>query len=209
MLKNRILIGVFLVVGLVPAVAQVKAELNPLVEQDCANCHGNRGQGNDQLKGPAIAALPDWYVISTLEKFKKHARGIDTQDKEGTRMHAMAVTMDESEMKTVAEFISKQKPLPAKQTVYGNALRGKMLYDQFCVECHGPGAMGIEAKKAPPLVGYQDWYILSQVEKFRTGSRGVHPQDPEGFEMHKVAKKFSGEKDVSDLAAFILDLAGK
>ncbi len=182
---------------------------NLMVEMDCSVCHGERGEGRAELKGPALAGLPEWYLEAQLKKFRKHARGIDPEDKSSVQMHAMAVVMKDEEIARISRLISQFKRMPSAQTVFGNALRGKSLFSAQCVSCHGPDAMGIKTQNAPPLVGYQDWYLKSQIEKFRRGSRGVHPLDTEGIEMHKVAKKLAGDQDIRDLVAFIADLAEK
>jgi cytochrome c oxidase subunit 2 len=42
----------------------------------CKACHGDAGQGNLQLRAPAIANLDSWYIYRQLMNFKKGYAGI-------------------------------------------------------------------------------------------------------------------------------------
>ena len=36
---------------------------------NCAQCHGADGRGNESISAPAIAGLPDWYIERQLNYF--------------------------------------------------------------------------------------------------------------------------------------------
>ena len=40
----------------------------------CITCHGKKGQGNKSQQAPKLAAQHDWYLYSTLVKFKTKVR---------------------------------------------------------------------------------------------------------------------------------------
>ncbi len=63
--------------------------------------------------------------------------------------------------------------------------------------------MGIRAMNAPRLAGMTDWYIERQLNLFRDGIRGSHPQDFYGFQMSFMAKNFRDEQAIKDLVAYI------
>lgn len=78
-----------------------------------------------------------------------------------------------------------------------DAQKGKTLYNT-CIECHGEDGLGKREKNAPKLSGQFDWYVIKQVNDFKTGVRKNPDMDP-------YIKNLS-EQDIKDLAAYILTL---
>lgn len=73
----------------------------------CMACHGANGLGNEQLKAPPIAGQADWYLLSSLKKFKAGVRGAAPGDVPGSQMRPMAATLaDEQAMKNVIAHIA-------------------------------------------------------------------------------------------------------
>lgn len=73
----------------------------------CAACHGANGMGNEALKSPPIAGQADWYLLSSLKKFKSGVRGSAPGDIPGSQMRPMAATLaDEQAMKNVIAHIN-------------------------------------------------------------------------------------------------------
>jgi len=70
--------------------------------------------------------------------------------------------------------------------VCGNDTLADAVFDS-CVLCHGTGVKGNAAIHAPKLAGLQGWYVLRQLEAFRSGVRGTHAQDVSGSEMRTIA----------------------
>lgn len=62
-----------------------------------------------------------------------------------------------------------------------------------CTVCHGTQLMGNPGTQAPRLSGMSDWYVKKQLEAFRQGWRGTHPEDFSGAEMMPIAKSLSTE----------------
>ena len=72
----------------------------------CQACHGAKGEGNKMMKAPALAGLPDWYIVAQLIKFKEGIRGAHPSDVEGMQMRPMATILpDEAAMENVAAYI--------------------------------------------------------------------------------------------------------
>ena len=65
--------------------------------------------------------------------------------------------------------------------------------DRYCTTCHGSDGRGNEGVQAPRLAGMEPWYLRRQLENFRAGIRGVHPQDREGIAMRPMATKLTDE----------------
>jgi len=59
----------------------------------CAACHGQAGEGNEQLGGPRLAGQSDWYLVRQLNNFNKGLRGYDPKDTYGNQMKPMAASL--------------------------------------------------------------------------------------------------------------------
>jgi cbb3-type cytochrome c oxidase subunit III len=72
--------------------------------------------------------------------------------------------------------------------------------DRYCTTCHGTDGKGNEGVQAPRLAGMEPWYLQRQLENFRAGIRGTHPEDIEGIAMQPMAAKLSDEsiEDIVD-----------
>lgn len=172
----------------------------------CAACHGLRGEGNFYLRTPSIAGLPAWYVSGQLDKFRSDLRGADPADPDGQRMHAIARGLDGAQIVTLASTIAAMPRHPTQDTLGGDALRGRSLYEERCMACHRYNGSGELAFKAAPLTGLQDWYLVAQLQKFRAGIRGRSHSDEDGAKMHQVASDLE-DTDFRDVVAHIAHLA--
>jgi len=174
--------------------------------QLCEQCHGADGLGREAIGAPAIAGLPAWYVDAQLYKFDQGLRGTHPKDITGMRMRPMALALSGPEdMKAVAEYVSHLPKKKTKPTVTGgDAERGRALFAP-CVACHGPSGKGNETTKAPPLAGLQDWYLLTQLEHFKSGVRARDPRDETGAQMKPFADALD-EQGMKDVVAYIATL---
>ena len=84
----------------------------------------------------------------------------------------------------------------------GDPVKGKALY-ATCVACHGQDGEGLQATNSPRLAGLHDWYLLSQLQKFRSGLRGANPEDTFGAQMVPIAKALPNEQALLDVVAYI------
>jgi cytochrome c oxidase subunit II len=173
----------------------------------CVPCHGSAGQGNVALGAPSIAGLPEWYVVAQLQKFEAGWRGAHPMDTVGIRMKSMARALDlEGDRESVAAYLATlPRIIPAVSVEGGDPELGRLGYAGTCLACHGEGGVGVEAVGGPPLLGQDDWYLLSQFRKFRTGWRGAHPEDVFGQIMAANAVLYEDEV-VLDIIAYIRTL---
>jgi cytochrome c553 len=172
----------------------------------CVPCHGSDGAGNEELRAPVIAGLPQWYVEAQLNKYQSAQRGAHPFDTVGIRMKSMSLSLDlEGDVESVAEFVAGM-PVPGtpRAVVRGDAEAGESSY-QTCVACHGARGEGIEALGSPPLVGQADWYLLSQLEKFKKGWRGTNQEDITGQTMRPNALLLD-EAAMANVVAYIQTL---
>jgi cytochrome c oxidase subunit II len=68
----------------------------------CQACHGTAGQGVQATNGPPVANQSDWYLLSSIQRFKAGVRGSSPGDGNGAVMRGMAsILQDEQAMKDV------------------------------------------------------------------------------------------------------------
>jgi len=72
----------------------------------CVACHGLEAEGREQVSGPPLANVSDWYLLRQLENFKAGVRGGRPGDQTGAMMRAMSATLtDEQMMKDIIAHI--------------------------------------------------------------------------------------------------------
>lgn len=85
---------------------------------------------------------------------------------------------------------------------------GQQLYTA-CAACHGAKAEGNQSLGAPSLRNQQDWYLLRQLNAYRDGSRGSHPDDSYGRQMQAIAKTLADDAAVVSVVTYIAGLGSK
>jgi cytochrome c553 len=178
--------------------------------QFCGQCHGAAGAGNQTYLAPAIAGLPEWYVLAQLQNFFTGRRGMHPDDVAGLRMFPMARTFRgenaDADMRAVAAHVATL-PAPTTPTtlVGGDPVRGAGSF-QVCVACHGADANGNEALKAPPLHQQHDWYLLSTLQRYKSGVLGNDPSNTNAQIMKGMAGTLADEQAMKDVIAYIRSL---
>ncbi len=59
----------------------------------CAACHGQQAEGNEQLGGPRLAGMDDWYLVRQIQNYQQELRGYHPEDIFGRQMKPMAATL--------------------------------------------------------------------------------------------------------------------
>ena len=88
----------------------------------------------------------------------------------------------------------------------GDAERGRALYTP-CTICHGDNGEGMQEMNAPSLAGREAWYIVRQLENFKTGVRGSDPADIYGLQMAPMAQLLTDKQAMEDVAAYLAGLS--
>ncbi len=70
----------------------------------CAACHGAKGEGNKAMNAPRLSGQDDWYVVSSLKRFKSGVRG--KGDPLAATMIPMATMLNDTQMDDVAAYIA-------------------------------------------------------------------------------------------------------
>ena len=113
-----------------------------------------------------------------------------------------AMLADDAAIRNVVAYITSLPDTKPEVTVTGDAQRGEEIFGT-CAFCHGAGGEGIWSLKAPQLKGGNDWYIVRQLENYKSGTRGKHPEDLYGKQMRLISGVLRDEQAIRDLVAYI------
>lgn len=200
---------------LLPAIAPAEAEnrRGEVLYGLCVQCHGTAGEGSRLALAPAIAGMEAWYVAEQLKKFQAGYRGGHPDDIGGLRMRPMSMWLKhdteeetEADIQAISAFVAAMPPVEVEPELEGgSAERGQGLYAP-CIACHMPNGGGMEALKAPSLTKANDWYLLTQLQNYKSGARGSVPGDANGAVMRGMAATLVDEQAMKDVIAYIRTL---
>lgn len=171
----------------------------------CTTCHGDQAQGTILAKAPHLAGQDVDYLISQIKKFQNGVRGAHANDADGLRMRPMSrLLRSEQDVVNVAHYISGLKPVAQAPTLGGDAQKGQAAFGT-CLACHGPDAKGNKGMGAPSIRYLQDWYGVSQIQKFKDGVRGYDARDTGAATMKGIAAGVD-EQTAKDIFSYISTL---
>lgn len=203
-----LLFGIASVVGLPEAANAEDNARGKLLFQLCSQCHGDNGEGMALSLAPAIAGLELWSLEAQLRKFQDGARGVHPDDIAGMRMRPMSQWLKTDEdLVAVANYVANLPPTNPEPTLEGgDPKRGETLY-VVCRTCHGAKGEGLQPLNAPKLTNQTDWYMQTQIEKFKSGVRGTNPKDATGALMRPMAMSLTDDQAIKDVIAYIMTLS--
>ena len=175
----------------------------PQVYGQCVACHGDKAQGNPQLKSPALAGLSAEYISRQLINFSSGVRGSHEKDALGQQMLAISKSLDlNKDVPALAAYIESLPVVSSAEDTSGDLMNGSRYYQGKCGACHSGKAEGNPAFKAPKLAGQNIDYLRRQMQNFVNGVRGTHAEDKLGRQMAMMAKTTSG-KELEDILHYI------
>ena len=68
---------------------------------------------------------------------------------------------------------------------------GKAIFEQVCSACHGMDGGGKAELKSPAIAALPEYYAKHQINGFREGRRGHHPEDTQSSLMGMIAKQLT------------------
>lgn len=199
------LLGAVLLATVSPAAIAEDLVIPPDELVYCTTCHGVQLMGNDVLGAPRLSGLDAWYVENQLRAFRDGLRGRHEEDVMGREMQAMAVALSDRQIRAAAEYVTKTRSVKPVRTQAGDPNDGAFFYFT-CSTCHGPEGAGDAVTGGPPLTGLNDWYMIEQLRKFRTGLRGTHPDDTFGRQMKAATDILPDDRAIFDVVAYISTL---
>lgn len=170
----------------------------------CSACHGVNGEGNVALNAPKIAGQEAWYIRQQIAYYKNGARGSHPDDVYGAQMAPMAATVvNDQILNNITAYIDTLPDEAAAETVTGDLANGADLYQGKCSVCHGDQGEGVWSTHAPRLAGMTDWYLVRQLQNFKSGVRGAHPEDQLGYQMTHMVSALADDDAINDVVAYI------
>lgn len=82
---------------------------------------------------------------------------------------------------------------------------GAQLY-RGCESCHGVNGEGNALIGAPAIAGLPAWYLTGQLQNFRAGLRGKHPDDAEGLRMRAMSLQMMSDAEVAAVVGHVAGL---
>lgn len=198
-----LLLKIWVVLGLcysTPLWAQV-----PNSYQACVACHGDKGQGNPQLKAPQLAGQHSWYLQRQLQHFASDLRGQHSKDNLGQQMKLFASALSADDVRQINDYLAAQQPVLPTHNLQGDLKNGSRYYQAKCGACHGGKGEGNKAFQAPALVNLSPAYLQRQMHAFKQGIRGTEKADKYGRQMAMMAKTVS-DTELADIVFFIAEL---
>lgn len=195
--------------------AEPDPEAGREINQVCAACHGDFGQGGKKGEYPRIAGLHARYLAAQLHKFRNRQRinlpmvpyteerELSDKDIRDVAAYLSAIRLatkppdfkDSDDALTRLKAMDKVMKIPRAE---GDVARGAELYGPRCASCHGVESQG-KGAVFPMLAGQYTLYLRRQIEQFLVGSR-VHDE-----ERKDLLDGLTGD-DIRDILAFLSSL---
>lgn len=199
--------------------SEIDLDYGKEINETCAACHGEYGEGSLDGEYPRLAGMPVAYLARQLRLFKQRERiNIPmipyATDRELPEEDVVAVAgyLASIELPTklppideTAGFNAYQRLQASKRVINiarypGDVDAGAKLYRKECASCHGSDGYGDVEDAVPQLAGQHSLYLLRQVENIRSGER-LHdePGDAEVFQQYS-------DTGIGDILAFLSTL---
>jgi cytochrome c553 len=198
--------------------AEIDLQNGEEINELCAGCHGEYGEGDKHGEYPRLAGQPAGFTARQLHLFRDRSRPniamveyIDERQMpdqdildisyflQGIKLKNRLSVVDEN----AHDFNAYARLLEAKKIVQipraeGDVEKGGELYRKECRSCHGSLGEGDLDEAVPMLAGQYTNYLWRQVEKYLQGVRIHDPQQPD----ERLLAEFSRE-ELQDIFAYI------
>jgi cytochrome c553 len=187
--RDFLLLGLIFCAGARAEAPVIDLELGEEINETCAGCHGEYGQGSIDGEYPRLAGLAAEYIARQLRNFKQRKRiNIPmlpyTNDRELPEEDLVSIAaylasiqlptklppINEAEFDALARLQASKKVVNIA-TYTGDVEAGRRFYRKECASCHGRDGYGDNDKHIPQLAGQYSLYLLKQVENIRAAER--------------------------------------
>lgn len=182
-----------------------RADGAELYAGNCAGCHGEAGEGNAEMRVPALAALDAVYLTRQAANFRNGLRRVDEDNDLATTMIDLLHELADDDISQIANYLAGLQIPELDDANDPPGFRGRGLFSG-CSSCHGARAQGTEALNAPRLSRQYGWYLTEQLLAFRAGQRGFHDDDAPGRQMKSMADAIASDADIAELISYIATL---
>ena len=183
------------------------------INEVCAGCHGEFGEGGKNGEYPRLAGLPANYIVQQIKLFKEEKRKnmpmrpyANDRELPDEDTSAVAVYLSQIKLSTKMPVFDDtvsayDKLLIAKKVfniakVEGDLELGEELYVDDCQLCHGKNGLGKEDSDTPPLTGQYTQYMNKQFKQFANGER-----------WHEYAEELFAEMEPEEIQAIMAYLS--
>lgn len=213
---KRSLISLLFLAFTLPASA-VDMDNGEEINEVCAGCHGEYGQGGKEGEYPRIAGQPAGFIARQLELFRSRTRDNmpmlpHTEERELPDADIVDVSayiaaiqlvtklppIDESKEFDALQRLEDAKKMLNVARFEGDVERGRKLYRKECRSCHGDDGWGEEKNAVPMLAGQYTNYLVKQVGKYIAKERIHDEEDPNS----EILGEFS-EGELRDIFAYL------
>jgi cytochrome c553 len=164
------------------------------INEVCAGCHGEFGQGGKQGEYPRLAGQAATYIAKQLHLFRARKRKnlpmvSYTEERELPDEDIVDISVYLSQINLPTrlppleenKFDAFERLLQAKKVLNipraeGNVKLGKKLYNKQCRYCHGPDGWGKKKRGIPMIAGQYTNYLWRQINKYINKER-IHDED--------------------------------
>ena len=220
MMSKRLLFSLtlFCIMNMQPSFADYDPAIGEEINEVCAGCHGEFGQGGKEGEYPRIAGMPAEFISIQLKLFRSRKRPnmpmlqyIDdrqmpdddiiniSQFLADIKLNTRLPPVDE----TAPDFDAYARLLESKKLMQiplapGDIKKGKKLYKKECSSCHGKDGYGVIKKAVPLLAGQYTSYLWNQVEKLRKRVRIHDIEEPDEDLLDDFSKQ-----EITDIFAWL------
>lgn len=204
-----LLLSVDVVSGAPDPFADVDPRNGEEINEVCAGCHGEFGQGGKEGEYPRLAGLPAPFIARQLLMFRDRSRrNLAMVEYVDHRQMPDPDIMDVSAYLSAIELPSKLPPadesapgfnayerlLAAKRIIQippaeGDVDAGEKIYKRECRSCHGRDGRGDRKDAVPMLVGQYTEYLWRQVDKYIAKLRIHDPAAPDEALLGELTKE--------------------
>ncbi len=213
--RSSLCIFIVLATLAIPPASAQDSEKGKEINQVCAACHGEQGQGGKKGEYPRLAGQRAAYLENQLRAFRAQKR-INlpmypyTQERE----------LSDDDIRDISAYLSTIR-LTTKMPVFkgdedaltrllmvdkvmivprveGNIDNGGKVFQKECASCHGKTGLG--RGKFPLLVGQYTIYLKKQIASFLKGER---PHDDN--ESRGILAELK-ESDIQDILAYLTSI---
>ncbi len=156
------------------------------INEVCAGCHGEFGEGGKEGEYPRLAGLPASFIAKQLMLFRDRARKnlamveyVDHRQMPDPDIIDVSAYLAAIELpsklppvdESAPDFNAYERLLATKRIVQipraeGDLEAGRKLYKRECGSCHGPDGWGDDEDGVPMLAGQYTNYLWRQVDKY-------------------------------------------
>lgn len=187
------------------------------INEVCAGCHGQYGEGGKEGEYPRVAGLPAAYIAKEMVRFRERSRPnmpmvehVDDRQMPDNDIRDISVYLANIRLLSKLPPIKEGEEFDAHERLQltkhflniaridGDHEAGRKLYNRECKSCHGKDGEGKESQAIPMLAGQYTNYLKRSVKKYIDKVRIHDEKAPE----EKFLSLFS-EKELSDILAYL------